>query len=307
MNLRQLECVRALAYHRHFGRAAESIGISQSGLTQNIKNLEAHYGVVLFTRERLAIGPTAFGEVVVSGANQVLERLATVEREIRLLDDLEMGELSVGVDPMLANSLLTPALMALLDRHSKLRFKVSSGGTDELVAKLREREIDLFLGFPDKGLPDSLRSTMFELAAPTVVGRPGHPVLELADRSLLDFLQYPLVQGPIARWYLEWAVEQLSAQDQSVDLLQPYFLQATDVSMLIDIARRSDALFAAMREDVEQYLQNGDLVEIVPPSWPGRVPAGVWYPGNQPLSPAAERLLGEVTRIVERHSTTATN
>ena len=300
MNFRQLECARALAHYRHFGRAAESIGITQSGLTQNNKNLEAHFGVALFTRERLAIGPTVFGEVVVRGADQVLDRIATIEREIRLLDDLEMGELSVGVDPMLANTLLTPALTALLDRHSKLRFRVFSGGTGELLARLREQEIDLFLGFPDRDLPDSLRSLTFGLPAPTAVGRPDHPILSVPNRTLMDFLQYPLVQGPIASWYLDWAEEQLSAENRSVDLLQPYFLQATDVSMLIGIAKSSDALFAAMRGDVEQCLDRGELVEILPPAWPERVPAGVWFPGDQSLSPAAERLVGELTRIAER-------
>lgn len=198
---------------------------------------------------------------------------------------------------MLANSLLTPALMALLDRHPKLRFKVSSGGTDELLARLREKEIDLFLGFPDRSLPDSLRSRTFDLPAPTGVGRPEHPILEIADRTLLDFLQYPLVQGPIARWYLDWAQTQLRSQDQSIDLLQPYFLQGTDISMLIGIARSSDALLAAMRADVEPYLESGELVEIVPPAWPEWVPAGVWYPADHPLSPAAERLIEELIRI----------
>lgn len=300
MNIRQLACAKALAHHRHFGRAAESIGISQSGLTQNIKSLEAHFGVPLFTRERSAIGPTAFGEVVVRGATQVLERLTTMEREVRLLDDLEMGELSVGVDPMLANTLLTPALMALLERHPKLRFKVSAGGTDELLARLNQREIDLFVGFPNRTMPDSLRGESFKLTAPTALGRPDHPILRITDRTLIDFLRYPLVQGPIASWYLEWATEQLGEEGQSVDLLQPYFLQATDIGMLIGIATSSDALFAAMHDDVAAHLERGELVEIVPPGWPARVPAGVWSPREQALSPAAERLSAELVRIAAR-------
>lgn len=286
-----------MARYGHFGRAAESIGITQSGLTQNIKNLEAHYGVTLFTRERLAVGPTQFGDVVVRGATQVLERLASIEREIRLLDDLELGQLSVGVDPMLANSLLTAALTSLLHRHPNLRFKVTSGGTDELLAKLRAQEIDLFLGFPDSSLPGSLRARTFELPAPTAVGRPDHPLLRIDDRKLLDFLRYPLVQGPIARWYLDWALEQLSAENQSVDLLEPYFLQATDVGMLIRIAKNSDALFAAMHGDVREHLESGELIELLPPGWPTRIPAGVWLPGEQQSAPAAERLVEEVVRI----------
>ncbi len=302
MNLRQLECARALAHYGHFGRAAESIGITQSGLTQNIKNLETHFGVMLFTRERSATRPTVFGNVVVRGAAQVLDRLASVEREIRLLDDLEMGELSVGVDPMLTNTLLTPALTALLKKHPKLRFKVSSDGTGELLAGLQNGEIDLFVGFPDKDLPDSLGSLTFDLPAPSVVGRPGHPILDLHGRTLTDFLGYPLVQGPLARWYLDWAEGQLESYGQSFDLLKPYFLQATDVGMLIGIAMRSNALFAAMRVDVERQLDNGELVEILPPDWPDQVPAGVWFSSDQPLSPASERLAAELVSVAELQS-----
>ena len=69
INLRQLQCARALAEHRHFGRAASAVGITQSGLTQNIKGLESFYDVPLFDRSRHGVTPTVYGEALLRGAD----------------------------------------------------------------------------------------------------------------------------------------------------------------------------------------------------------------------------------------------
>jgi DNA-binding transcriptional LysR family regulator len=60
MNLRQLQHVVALAEHRNFRRAADSVGLTQSALTQSIRNLEEEYGVELFERSRREVSPTAW-------------------------------------------------------------------------------------------------------------------------------------------------------------------------------------------------------------------------------------------------------
>ena len=60
------------------------------------------------------------------------------------------------------------------------------------------------------------------------------------------------------------------------------------------MAQDSDALFAAMRTDVEQALQRGDLAEVVPPRWPRRVPAVVMWQESRARAPAADRLIDAV-------------
>ncbi len=298
-NLRQFQCAEALARHSHFGRAADAIGITQSGLTQNIQRLESHYGVELFVRDRGAIAPTVFGEVVINGARQVLDRVAAIDREVRLLNNLETGQLNVGVDPMLANSLLAPALNALLKAHPQLRFRVLSAGEEELLQKLAGHEVDLLLGFVRTPAEQNLRVIELSLPAPLVVGAPGHPLNAQAHPDLSEFLAYPLVQGPIAYWYLDWAERELKAEKTSVDLLEPYFLEATDTALLVRLARNSHALLAAMAEDVESALLAGELVQITPQNWPDRVPASIVWNPSRPQPPAAQRLIEEITSIAE--------
>ena len=76
--LRQLEFAVALAEHRHFGRTAKLVHVSQPGLSSQIKELEERLGVTLFERDRRSVRITPSGEAVVSRAHEVL----------RLVDEL---------------------------------------------------------------------------------------------------------------------------------------------------------------------------------------------------------------------------
>ena len=72
LNLRQLQCAIALIDHGQFHRAAAAVGITQSGLTQNIQRLEDHYGQALFVRDRQSVSLTQYGEIVIEGARSSL-------------------------------------------------------------------------------------------------------------------------------------------------------------------------------------------------------------------------------------------
>src|SRR5882757_7538493 len=50
MDLRQLEYFAAVARHRHFRRAAESLYVTQSAVSQAVRRLEAELGLELLRR-----------------------------------------------------------------------------------------------------------------------------------------------------------------------------------------------------------------------------------------------------------------
>src|SRR5438034_8650292 len=61
-NLDDLRALVAVARERSFTRAAAKLGVSQSALSQTIRQLEARLGVRLLTRTTRSVAPTEAGE-----------------------------------------------------------------------------------------------------------------------------------------------------------------------------------------------------------------------------------------------------
>jgi DNA-binding transcriptional LysR family regulator len=106
MELRQLRYFLALAEERHFGRAAESLGIAQPGLSQQIKVLERRVGAQLFDREVRPIALTAAGEALLPHARIVIEAVdraleSTRESALGAGGTLKVGTPLVGRFPVM--------------------------------------------------------------------------------------------------------------------------------------------------------------------------------------------------------------
>ena len=97
LSLRDLEYAVAVAELRHFGRAAEQCGVSQAGLSEQVRKLEGLLGAALFERTSRRISVTPEGEVLLRQARHVLDAaralLETAQRRAEPLD----GPVRLGV------------------------------------------------------------------------------------------------------------------------------------------------------------------------------------------------------------------
>ena len=79
MTLQQMEYIVAVDKYRHFAKAAESCGVSQSTLSSLVQKLEAELDVTIFDRNSHPVKPTAVGEEIISRVKQVLFNAAQVK------------------------------------------------------------------------------------------------------------------------------------------------------------------------------------------------------------------------------------
>ena len=96
LDLRQLRCFVAVAETEHVGRAALSLGISQSPLSRQIQQLEARLGLVLFERERKRLRLTSDGRDFLAEARELIAHADRLEQRGRSLGLGGAGRLAIG-------------------------------------------------------------------------------------------------------------------------------------------------------------------------------------------------------------------
>lgn len=114
--LRQLAYLDALAEHRHFGRAAEAMAVSQSTLSAGLKELESLLGVTLVERSRRGVHFTALGDDVAGRARALLRGADEIATLVQSRGAPLSGRLSLAVIPTIAPFVL-PRLLPLLARE----------------------------------------------------------------------------------------------------------------------------------------------------------------------------------------------
>lgn len=132
----------AVADHRHFGRAARSLGMSQPPLSQQIQRLEQRLGGKLFERTNRSVRLTALGEAILGDARDLVERFDAVERQVEQVVRGVDGRLRVGyVSPAL--DLVAGALGALRRAHPRLQVSLSRVGTADQLDAVRRGSLDV--------------------------------------------------------------------------------------------------------------------------------------------------------------------
>src|SRR5690349_1753021 len=101
MELRQLEHFLAVATARHFTRAAEVLGISQSGLSASVRALEEELGAALLVRTTRRVALTAAGEALRPEAERTLAGAAAARAAVAAVSGVMAGSVAVGTEQCL--------------------------------------------------------------------------------------------------------------------------------------------------------------------------------------------------------------
>src|SRR5579884_3186437 len=96
INFRQLEVFRAVAETKSFTRASHSLFISQSTVSQHIRELEDSLGVMLFNRNRRNVSVTPAGDNLLEHGRAIFQMLEEAETAAKTVRDPYCGKLSFG-------------------------------------------------------------------------------------------------------------------------------------------------------------------------------------------------------------------
>lgn len=177
-----LKAFAAIADKRHFGSAAESLGVSQPSLSQALAALESGLGLRLVERSTRRVFLTSEGDALLARAAAAIEAVDMFTAAAGGVARPLSGTLRLGLIPTVAPYVLPGILRNLASELPELALRVVEDQTNRLLDALRRNSIDAaILALPaDAGgmIEVPMYEEDFVLALP-----PGHP---LAGRSRVD-------------------------------------------------------------------------------------------------------------------------
>lgn len=286
MELRQLEHFVALAEEKHFTRAAKRVHIVQSGLSASIRALETELGTKLFDRTTRRVELTEAGRAALAEARRALAAVTATREAVASVDELERGQLSVGI--MQSHGVFDlPAILGDFHReHPGIELHLRQAPSDMLAELVQTRELDVaftsLLRTPAGLVRTSLLRERF-----TMVCHEEHPLASSKRVSLARLAEEDFIEGA-AEWTSRTIVDRVFA---AAALERHVICQVNDTATLLDLVAHGIGIAVVPRpRQTDRYAVRCVPIAARIPPWE----VSLLTPQAGPLNPAARALVESV-------------
>lgn len=145
LKVRHLEFLRDMGRFGSLTRIAQETGISQPAVTKTLAEIEALFDATLFQRAGRGLKATEMGELAMVKARHLLQELDHWGAEMEAVRQGHRARLKVGVVPYVPATLLTQAVIDMVERHN-IVIAISQSTTDVLVEALADHRLDCVVG-----------------------------------------------------------------------------------------------------------------------------------------------------------------
>ncbi len=142
VTLRQLRVLLAVAEQGGFGRAGETIGLSQPAVSQAIRGLEAELGAKLLDRTTREVVLTAAGQALLAPLSRVLGELDAVLDEARGSGAAARGIVHIASAPTISGGLMPQYLAAARQRYPDIQVRLADQPQQLVIEAVRSGAVD---------------------------------------------------------------------------------------------------------------------------------------------------------------------
>ena len=123
--------------------AAQALYISQSAVSQSIKQLEHDLQTRLFARNSRGVTLTAEGQMLYEYVRSAMGLLETGEEKLSQTRELQMGKLIIGASDTVTSQFLLPYLDSFHKQHPAIHIQIVSGRSHKVLGLLRSGKADI--------------------------------------------------------------------------------------------------------------------------------------------------------------------
>jgi DNA-binding transcriptional LysR family regulator len=185
VELRHLVALEAVAREGSFGRAAASLGYTQSAISQQIATLERIVGEKLIERpggpRRVSL--TEAGELLLRHGQAIVARLSAAQADLDALANGQAGMLNVGVYQSVGEHVLPALMQRFVEAWPRVDVRLAESANDiDLLDQIERGDLDLT--FADLPLPEGPFEFVEVLRDPYVLVAPAE--LDVPDPATLE-------------------------------------------------------------------------------------------------------------------------
>jgi DNA-binding transcriptional LysR family regulator len=286
MQIETLKVFCDLVESRSFSRAAVRNDISQSAVSQQIKNLEARFGTQLLCRDGKTVSPTPSGRIFYERSRQILDGFQQMQLELKAIGQDMAGSVRVATIYSVGLYEISVVVKTFLKLYPKVRLHVEYSKGTRVYEDCLAGAIDLgIVTYPEprKGL----RVIPLPADKLVLICAPEHP---LARRPHVDIRKLG------GQNYI--AFEKGLASQRALD--QIFRENGIDVRVVmefdnIETIKRSVEIGAGVSIvpllSVQKEVQSGSLVQVPFTEKSFYRPLGVIVRSRQLITPAARKFI----------------
>lgn len=195
LDLYKLHIFSVVVQTGSFSAAADQLYMTQSAVSQHIKELEGSLGRQLFQRGRRGVRLTPHGEVLNRYTGEIFELVAKAENALVNVEQLTSGRISLGATPGIGVYLVPDWVQHFRARYARITVAMQTDITARIVADVLGGRLEI--GFIEGELDDQpnprLSSLVLEEIEQQVIVGFKHPYWDRQAIELHDLHQQSLI------------------------------------------------------------------------------------------------------------------
>lgn len=237
MELRQIRYFLQIAETSSFSEASRQLCVSQSTVSQQIKQLEDELGAELFVRDSHSVKLSDYGIQFLPYAKNIAEDVRSGVARIKDVSGLSVGTINIGATYTFC-PLLGKTIEEFMKEHKGISIKLTCASMEELMQMLEDGELDTVLSYRPSRHFDNIESHILFNSNLCVTARRDHPLAGKDKVRLVDLGKFPMAlpsRGLQARNEFD---RLLFGQNYRFDVR----LEVNDLNMLLDLVSRTDMI-----------------------------------------------------------------
>jgi DNA-binding transcriptional LysR family regulator len=182
----------AIADFGGFQKAAETLHVTQTAVTQRLRNLEEFLGVMLVERTTRSIALTSIGADFLPQARRLLQELSSTLTEIRETGKAQRGDVAISCVPTVGIHFLPRVIQAYTARFPDNRIKILDHASSRVAEAVLRREAEFGIHLAGGNHPELVSEPLMEDHF-VLVCRDDHPLAKRRSLTWQQIQPYPLI------------------------------------------------------------------------------------------------------------------